>query len=309
VTRPDDTDGPRDTGREARPAPDGQPAFAADRLLREAAAALHAAGVPTPQVDAELLLAWATDTSRGAVQARAMTGGAIASEHVERFRHAVARRATREPLQHVTGVAYFRALTLAVGPGVFVPRPETESVVQFGIDGLRATAVPEPIAVDLGSGSGAIALAMDTEVPNAVVYAVERSPEALPWTKRNIDAHGGTVRLVEGDLADALPGLDGRVSVVVSNPPYVPDDAVPIDPEVRDHDPALALYGGPDGLDAVRALTETAWRLLVPGGLLVVEHAEQQGAGVRAVLAARGFRSPETHVDLTGRDRTTTATR
>ncbi|WP_254790924.1 MULTISPECIES: peptide chain release factor N(5)-glutamine methyltransferase [unclassified Curtobacterium] len=277
--------------------------------MREAAAAFDAAGVPTPQVDAELLLAWATDTSRGAVQARAMTGGAIAAEHVERFRHAVARRATREPLQHITGEAYFRALTLAVGPGVFVPRPETEGVVQFGIDALRAVPVASPVAVDLGSGSGAIAIAMDTEVPNAVVYAVERSPEALPWTRRNIDAHGGTVRLVEGDLADALPELDGTVSVVVSNPPYVPDDAVPIDPEVRDHDPAVALYGGPDGLDAVRALADTAWRLLVPGGVLVIEHAEPQGAGVREVLARRGFRSPETHVDLTGRDRTTTATR
>ncbi|MBP1300138.1 release factor glutamine methyltransferase [Curtobacterium sp. 1310] len=243
------------------------------------------------------------------MQARALTGGAISAEHVERFRYAVARRTTREPLQHITGEAHFRALTLSVGPGVFVPRPETEGVVQFGIDALRATAVPEPVAVDLGSGSGAIAVAMDTEVPNAVVYAVERSPEALPWTRRNIDAHGGTVRLVEGDLADALPELDGTVSVVVSNPPYVPDDMVPVDPEVRDHDPALALYGGPDGLDAVRALTDTAWRLLVPGGLLVIEHAEQQGAGVRDVLARRGFRSPETHVDLTGRDRTTTATR
>ncbi|MBA8990543.1 release factor glutamine methyltransferase [Curtobacterium pusillum] len=294
---------------EARLLSVSDPTFGADRLLREATAALGACGVPTPQVDAELLLAWATDTSRGAVQARALTGGAIEPSHVERFRHAVARRTTREPLQHITGEAYFRALTLAVGPGVFVPRPETEGVVQFGIDALRATAVPAPIAVDLGSGSGAIAIAMDTEVPNAVVYAVERSPEALPWTRRNAEAHGGTVRLVEGDLADALPELDGTVSVVVSNPPYVPDDAVPIDPEVRDHDPAVALYCGPDGLDAVRALAETAWRLLVPGGVLVIEHAEPQGAGVREVLARRGFRTPETHVDLTGRDRTTTATR
>ncbi len=298
-----------DTPLPAAPVPAAPVPFGADRLLRAAAAARGAAGVPPPQGAAALLLAWATDTSRGAVQARAMTGGAIAADHVERFRHAVARRVTREPLQHVTGEAHFRALTLAVGPGVFVPRPETESVVQFAIDALRATAVPEPVAVDLGAGSGAIAIAMDTEVPNALVVAVERSPEALPWTRRNVAQHGGTVRLVEGDLADALPELDGRVSVVVSNPPYVPDDAVPIDPEVRDHDPALALYGGPDGLDAVRALTETAWRLLVPGGLVVVEHAEQQGADVRAVLAARGFRTPETHVDLTGRDRTTTATR
>ncbi len=216
---------------------------AADRLLDEATAALVAHGVPAGRVDAELLLAWATDTSRGAVQARALTGGAIAAEHVERFRHAVARRTTREPLQHITGEAYFRALTLAVGPGVFVPRPETEGVVQFGIDALRATALPSPVAVDLGSGSGAIAIAMDTEVPNAVVYAVERSPEALPWTRRNVDAHGGTVRLVEGDLADALPELDGTVSVVVSNPPYVPDDMVPVDPEVRDHDPRSRCTG------------------------------------------------------------------
>ncbi|MGU3408510.1 peptide chain release factor N(5)-glutamine methyltransferase [Microbacterium sp. M1A1_1b] len=293
---------------DSRPTSDAS-TFAADRLLDEATAALGAHGVRTPRVDAELLLAWATDTSRGAVQVRAMTGGAIAPEHVDRFRQAVARRSTRVPLQHITGQAHFRALTLAVGPGVFVPRPETEGVVQFGIDALRATAVPEPIAVDLGSGSGAIAIAMDTEVPNALVYAVERSPDALPWTRRNVDAYGGTVRLVEGDLADAFAELDGTVSVVVSNPPYVPDDAVPVDPEVRDHDPALALYGGADGLDAVRALTETAWRLLVPGGLLVVEHAEPQGAAVRQVLARRGFRSPETHVDLTGRDRTTTATR
>ncbi|MFZ7088584.1 peptide chain release factor N(5)-glutamine methyltransferase [Curtobacterium sp. RRHDQ10] len=277
--------------------------------MREAAAALAAAGVPSPDVDAELLLAWATDTSRGAVQARAMTGGVIQPAHVDAFRVAVARRATREPLQHITGEAHFRLLTLAVGPGVFTPRPETESVAQFAIDALRAVAVPEPIAVDLGTGSGAIAIAMDTEVPNALVYAVERSADALPWTRRNVDAHGGTVRLVEGDLADALPELDGQVSVVVSNPPYVPEDMVPRDPEVRDHDPAIALYGGPDGLDAVRALAVTARRLLVPGGALVVEHAEHQGTDVRAVLAGHGFRSPETHPDLTGRDRTTTATR
>ncbi|KQO65235.1 peptide chain release factor N(5)-glutamine methyltransferase [Curtobacterium sp. Leaf261] len=277
--------------------------------MQQAAAALAAAGVPSPDVDAELLLAWATDTSRGAVQARAMTGGAIQPSHVDAFRTAVARRVTREPLQHITGQAHFRLLTLAVGPGVFVPRPETESVAQFAIDALRAVALPEPIAVDLGTGSGAIALAMDTEVPNALVYAVERSAEAMPWTRRNVDAHGGTVRLVEGDLADAFPELDGLVSVVVSNPPYVPDAMVPRDPEVRDHDPAMALFGGPDGLDAVRALAVTARRLLVPGGALVVEHAEHQGADVRAVLVEHGFRSPETHADLTGRDRTTTATR
>jgi release factor glutamine methyltransferase len=297
--------------REARdgsaPSPAEATSFAADRLLREATAALAAAGVPSPDVDAELLLAWATDTSRGAVQARALIGGSVQDPHVDRFRRAVARRATREPLQHITGEAHFRHLTLAVGPGVFVPRPETEQVAQFAIDALRAVPVAEPVAVDLGTGSGAIAIALATEVPTAVVHAVERSAEALPWTRRNVAAYGGTVRLVEGDLADALPELDGTVSVVVSNPPYVPSGMIPRDPEVRLHDPAIALYSGEDGLDAVRALAVTAWRLLVPGGVLVIEHAEHQGAAVRAVLAERGFRSPETHVDLTGRDRTTTA--
>jgi release factor glutamine methyltransferase len=283
--------------------------FPADRLVREAAAALTAAGVPSPVVDAELLLAWATGTSRGAVQARALTGGAVLSDHVDRFRHAVARRAQREPLQHITGEAHFRQLTLAVGPGVFVPRPETESVAQFAIDALRAVPLPSPIAVDLGTGSGAIALALATEVPTAVVHAVEASDDALPWTRRNIEAYGGVVHLVQGDLASAFPELDGTVSVVVSNPPYVPSGMIPRDPEVEQYDPAIALYSGEDGLDAVRALTETAWRLLVPGGVLVIEHAEHQGADVRDVLARRGFRTPETHQDLTGRDRTTVATR
>ena len=291
------------------PDPGGSRPFPAAQLLQEAAAALAAAAVPSAGVDAELLLAWATSTSRGAVQARAMTGGLIQSVHVDAFRTAVARRARREPLQHITGEAHFRHLTLAVGPGVFVPRPETESVAQFAIDALRAVPLPAPVAVDLGTGSGAIAIALATEVPHAVVHAVERSPEALPWTRRNIAANGHRVALVEGDLAEAFPELDGTVSVVVSNPPYVPDDAVPRDREVRDHDPALALYGGPDGLDAVRALAVTAERLLVPGGVVVIEHGELQGADARAILLRHGFRSPETHPDLTGRDRTTTATR
>lgn len=301
-----ETDG---SGREARDGSAPPVPFPADRLLREAAAALTAAGVPSPDVDAELLLAWATGTSRGAVQARALIGGVVQGPHVDVFRRAIARRVTREPLQHITGEAHFRQLTLAVGPGVFVPRPETEQVAQFAIDALRAVPVAEPIAVDLGTGSGAIAIALATEVPNAVVYAVERSADALPWTRRNVAANGGTVRLVAGDLADALPELDGTVSVVVSNPPYVPSGMIPRDPEVQLHDPAVALYSGEDGLDAVRALAATAWRLLVPGGVLVIEHAEHQGAAVRRVLAGRGFRSPETYVDLTGRDRTTVASR
>ncbi|MEO6942574.1 MAG: peptide chain release factor N(5)-glutamine methyltransferase, partial [Terrimesophilobacter sp.] len=222
----------------------------------------------------------------------------------------VARRAAREPLQHITGKAPFRSLELAVGPGVFVPRPETEQVAQFAIDALRAAAVAEPIAVDLGTGSGAIAIAMAIEVPHARVFAVELSPEAHTWAKRNIAESGVTnLELRIGDLADAFPELDGRVAVVISNPPYVPSEAIPRDPEVRLFDPAIALYGGEDGLDVVRVLSRTAWRLLHSGGTLVIEHGELQGGAIRALMVRDGWRAAATHPDLLGRDRATTALR
>jgi release factor glutamine methyltransferase len=197
-----------------------------------------------------------------------------------------------------------------VGPGVFVPRPETEQVAQFAIDALRAVASPEPVGVDLGTGSGAIALAMATEVPHARIVAVENSPEAFVWARRNVDESGAAnARVVFVDLADALPELDGAVDVVISNPPYIPADAIPRDPEVRLFDPEHALYGGADGLDVVRAVSRTALRLLRPGGTLVIEHGELQGAEIRALLAADGWRAPSTHRDFTTRDRATTAIR
>lgn len=281
-----------------------------DALRREAIDALSAAGVPGPEVDADLLIGHVLGLSRGGVQARALTRAAVDEADARAIRAAIARRAAREPLQHITGLAPFRSLELAVGPGVFTPRPETEFVVQFAIDALALVPSPEPLAVDLGSGSGAIALAMATEVPHARVVAVEKSPDALPWTARNIERHGaGRVRLVEGDLADALPELDGLVDVVASNPPYIPLDAVPRDPEVRLFDPAVALYSGDDGLDAVRALSRTARRLLRPGGALVIEHGELQAAAIAAILRADGFSAVACHRDLLGRDRATTARR
>lgn len=281
-----------------------------DALRREAIDALSAAGVPGPEVDADLLIGHVLGLSRGGVQARALTRTAVDEADARVIRAAIARRAAREPLQHITGLAPFRSLELAVGPGVFTPRPETEFVVQFAIDALALVPSPEPLAVDLGSGSGAIALAMATEVPHARVVAVEKSPDALPWTARNIERHGaGRVRLVEGDLADALPELDGLVDVVASNPPYIPLDAVPRDPEVSLFDPAVALYSGDDGLDAVRALSRTARRLLRPGGALVIEHGELQAAAIAAILRADGFSAVACHRDLLGRDRATTARR
>jgi release factor glutamine methyltransferase len=281
-----------------------------DTALAAASAVLSSAGVPAPDVDAELLLAHVLDLGRGVLRARAVTRSALSPDDAAAYAELVRRRAAREPLQHITGTAAFRQMQLHVGPGVFVPRPETEGVAQLAIDALRAAPGEHPVAVDLGTGSGAIALAMATEVPSASVVAVELSPEAAVWTRRNVAAVGaGNVRLVEGDLADALPDLDGTVSVVASNPPYIPVGMVPRDPEVRLHDPALALYGGADGLDVVRDLSATAHRLLRTDGVLVIEHGEEQGGAIRDLLDADGWRSPATHPDLTGRDRATTAVR
>ena len=281
-----------------------------------AIASLAEAGVPDAAVDTDLLIGFVWKMSRGEVAAKVHSAGTLpavdgsAAEELERaFRAMVVRRAAREPLQHILGVAWFRNLELEVGSGVFVPRPETEMLAEHAIESLRAAAHPEPIAVDLGTGSGAIALALATEVPHARVYAVEKSPDAAPWTRRNIARYNDCVELVEGDLADALSELNGTVSVIASNPPYIPAAAVPRDPEVRLFDPEMALYGGEDGLDIVRTLSRTALRLGHPGALLILEHGELQGADIRAILAADGWRNPETLTDLTLRDRYTRATR
>ncbi|MDQ0647891.1 release factor glutamine methyltransferase [Microbacterium natoriense] len=277
-------------------------------LVRAAAQRLAEAGVPDPQVDAELLAAHVLGMRRGEVQSAIIRGAVADDADAEALDSAVVRRSAREPLQHITGTAPFRHLELAVGPGVFVPRPETETVVQYAIDALLSAADPEPIGVDLGTGSGAIALAMATEVPHARVYAAELSPDAFPWAQRNT-AGIDNLTLVNDDLAHAFRELDGTASVVISNPPYVPDAAVPRDPEVRLFDPAMALYGGEDGLDVVRVLSTRALELLRGGGLLVIEHGELQGEQIRSILTADGWRAAATHRDLTLRDRLTTALR
>ncbi|KAA9089925.1 peptide chain release factor N(5)-glutamine methyltransferase [Microbacterium radiodurans] len=286
------------------------PALRLDALVREAADVLAAAGVPTPEVDADLLVAHVLETGRGQLAAARLRGDGVAGEQVERIRALVSRRARREPLQHLTGTAAFRHLELNVGPGVFVPRPETEIVAQIAIDLLRAVAAPEPVAVDLGTGSGAIALALATEVPHARVFAAENSADAYAWTTRNFAAVAApNAHLAFADLEHAFPELDGTVSVLVSNPPYVPDEAIPRDPEVRLFDPPAALYGGPDGLDVVRVLSRVGQRLVHPGGSIVIEHGELQGAAIRGILTGDGWTAAATHPDLTMRDRTTTAVR
>ena len=270
---------------------------------------LSDAGVDSPRVDAELLLAHVLGLSRAAL----LTLGDIASAEVDRFDALVGQRADRVPLQHLTGVAAFRYLELAVGPGVFVPRPETEQLAGWALERLAGTSAP--VVVDLGSGTGALALSIAFEHPGARVTAVERDPGAIEWTRHNAAtraAAGDTpVEVLAGDMTDAglLPDLDGAVDLVVSNPPYVPDGAR-VPREVADHDPPLALWGGPDGLDVVRGLLVTAARLLRPGAWLGVEHADQQGRALPALVrASGGWVDVEDHPDLAGRPRFTTARR
>lgn len=276
--------------------------------LREAAAILARAGVPSPAVDAELLAAHLLRESRGRIKALAFTDAPVPPGYAE----LVAERAARIPLQHLTGTASFRYLELMVGPGVFVPRPETETVAQLAVDAARRAAAGGKVpvkAVDLGTGSGAIAASLATEVPEAEVHAVELSPLALAWARRNLEPLG--VHLVHGDLRTALAEHDGTFDVVVSNPPYVPPDAVPNEPEAAEHDPAMALYGGGrDGLDLPLAAARSAARLLNPSGYFVMEHAEVQAERIAALLAAQPcWQDVATHSDLNGRPRATSAVR
>lgn len=276
--------------------------------------ALARVGVVGP--DAEILAAHVLGTSLGELRMRMLRGAEIAPDDARALGVLVARRGEREPLQHLTGEAHFRHVTLAVGPGVFTPRPETEVLVDHALALLAArgadAADAPSIVVDACAGSGAVAIAIATERPATQVHAVELSDDAIAWTRRNVDALAPSIRLVQGDVAELdalLPDVVGAVDVLVSNPPYVPAAAVPRDPEVRLHDPALALYSGDDGLDVVRALADVGLRMVRAGGGIALEHGEEQGEGVRAVLSAAGWHDAATHPDLTGRDRITIARR
>ena len=284
--------------------PDSAPSLA--DAVREATAVLAAAGVPSPKVDAELLAGHLLGVGPGRLRAMVLGDTPAPAGYAE----LVAERAQRIPLQHITGVAHFRYLELAVGPGVFIPRPETESVVQLVIDWLKDRAgSAHPKVVDLGTGSGAIAGSIAHEVPGAEVHAVEFSEFAHAWAAKNLLPLG--VRLVRGDLRDALAEHNGTFDVVVSNPPYIPAEAVPNEPEVALHDPPEALYGGgADGMELPAAAAASAARLLVPGGYFVMEHAEVQAGWIAAMLERSGLWSGvTTHLDLNGRERATSAVR
>ena len=272
-------------------------------LLADAEARLAEAGVGSPRVDAELLLAHVTGLPRSLLLAAARPNELQRRSYLE----LVEARARRVPLQHLTGSTAFRFVDVEVGPGVFVPRPETEVLAGWAIE--RALTLNEPVVVDLCTGSGAVALAIVQEVPGARVHAVELDEAAFGWAQLNLSGSGVDLRL--GDAADAFPDLDGTVDVVVANPPYIPLDAwESVAPEVRDHDPALALWSGDDGLDAMRVIERAAWRLLKPGGVVGAEHADAQVESAPAVFAAHvsgPWVDVRDHDDLAGRPRFVTA--
>jgi release factor glutamine methyltransferase len=278
--------------------------------VAQATLRLADAGVPSPRFDAEELAAWAHGVRRAELH-RVPDG-----EFDARFWEAIARRENREPLQHITGRAFFRYLELEVGPGVFVPRPETEVMVDWAIDRLRDLDVAEPLVVDLCTGSAAIALAIAQEVPRSRLHAVEIDGTALSWAQRNVaratrvdPGLGARVTLHQGDATRALPELTGQVDLVISNPPYVPlEEWENVAPEARDHDPEIALFSGPDGLTMIRSLERVAQRLLVPSGWAVIEHADVQGGAVQRIFTEElGWSETADHRDLTGRPRFVTA--
>ncbi len=282
--------------------PASRPAPGWRDLVEGATRILAEAGVPSPAHDARALAAHLLGLERLPPLARLEADAPTATAYAQ----LVDRRRRREPLQHIVGSTGFRYLTLAVEPGVFVPRPETEVVAQVAIDegAELAASGGRPLVVDLCCGAGGIAVSVATEVPASRVVAVDLSLAAVALTRKNARAAGvGALRLEQADVRDPglLADLDETVDVVVSNPPYIPPDAVPVEPEVRDHDPDLALYGGgADGLDIPRAVIAAAGRLLRPGGLLVMEHAEVQDAAVRAIATEAGFSQVRTIADLAG---------
>ena len=277
--------------------------------ILEAERVLAGAGVASPRIDAELLAAHVIGVDRG----RLMLHPLVDQPALEALRALVERRAAREPLQHLLGTAVLGPVEVAVGPGVFTPRPETELLLEWGLREIADVAAP--VVVDLCTGTGALALAVAASRPDAVVHAVEIDPAALAWARHNVAEHaaaGGTpVTLHAADVRspDLLVELETRVDLVLCNPPYVPE-GTPLPPEVTDWDPPAAVYGGPDGLEIIRAVVSTSAALLRYGGGLAIEHDDTHGETVPAILRRRRVLTDvEEHHDLAGRPRFATARR
>jgi release factor glutamine methyltransferase len=266
------------------------------------------AGIASPSADAELLGCFILEVEKSELTLLAIDNQSFPENRLPEFLEAVERREKREPLQHITGLAPFRHLELEVGPGVFIPRPETEQLVELAKEKIQKIA--NPVIVDLCSGSGAIAISLSTELDSATVYAVELSMEAFEFLTRNFQKYGLDAKALRNEnLTTALDGLKGTVDMVVSNPPYIPDAAVPIDLEVKLHDPSIALYGGEDGLDVIRQISTRALYLLRPGGHLVLEHANTQAPAIGELLLSEGWQEIVSSQDLTGKNRIISAVR
>lgn len=277
--------------------------------INRAADRLQAAGVPSPKVDAEELAAFLLGIQRTRLGLQPL----VETEWVEQYNELVGRREQRIPLQYLFGSVQVGRASIAVGPGVFIPRPETELLVEWALAAIRT--VTDPVVVDLCTGSGAIALAISAERPDARVIGVERADGALAWARRNLELHlevgGSAVELRGGDLTDPrlLYDLDGAVDLVTANPPYVPD-GTPVEPEVADFDPPEAVFGGRDGLAVIRPLISVAAAMLKPGGALAIEHDDSHGESVPALLSSRKVLDQVLdHADLAGRPRFVTARR
>lgn len=278
-------------------------------LLRSAKEKLAAAEIS--EIDAEHLFAYVLGISRmdlhNSVKLEATLKSLGAFGVIEdTFAKLISRRAAHEPLQYLTGIAYFRHLEIEVGPGVLVPRPESELLVEAVLTHMSNLEIHGEISViDLGAGSGALSLAIATEAPRSRVIAVEKSPEAIQWLKKNVAKISENVRVVEGDVAEVLPGV--KCDIVIANPPYIPNTQT-LPRDVAEHEPHIALFGGETGMELPQIFINAAARLLKSGGVLAIEHTEEQGAAIDAVLS-REFNEIVLHQDLTGRPRWTSAAR
>jgi len=284
------------------------------QALPRGSTALADVGIDSARTETELLLAHACGITRTELKRRIVIGLTMDDAEAATFAKLIEKRANHIPLQHLIGTAPFRYLDLKVGPGVFIPRPETEVVAGYAINWLKneqhKNDPAQPIAVDLCTGTGAIAIAIATECPGAKVYAVELNEPAYQWAAQNINTYAPEIKLINGDALTALPKLNGQVDLVISNPPYLAPHELPNQPEVHRHDPPMALYGqGPDGITVPTGVAQTAARLLKPGGLLVMEHGDHQAAALLAIVQQLPFTKVQSHRDLTNRDRFVTAIR
>jgi release factor glutamine methyltransferase len=280
-------------------------------LLRSAKEKLSAADIS--EVDAEHLFAYVLGISRMDLHNSVKLEESLKALGdfgviEDTFAKLISRRAAHEPLQYLTGIAYFRHLEIEVGPGVLVPRPESELLVEAvltHIKNLEEKVAGEISVIDLGAGSGALSLAIATEAPRSRVIAVEKSADAIVWLKKNVARISENVRVVEGDVADVLPGV--KCDALIANPPYVPDNqSLPRD--VAEHEPHIALFGGATGLELPKRFIDAAARLLKSGGVLAIEHTEDQGAAIDALLS-KDFIDIAVHQDLTERPRWSSAVR